>query len=355
LIDKRLRFIAIFGFEIILVFLSGFGIIFGLIGGILLNLNFAFILILLSFLVLLISSSFLNYDYISLKREMKVLYNCTVLYQKTPEYYLIPPRKHLSSINKNNKKSSTVTNDSIKPIPIHCYFKANYYDIQKSQLVSFQCQENALKSGFCSFHDEYYTYGREIELGIALNERINKMVDDGQEVFLIGYKIPFISLTGKKIKNQIYLHDSTIRIADFRDSVFTDKAIGYFVNTSFEEASFENVIFHNQALFNHSQFSRVRERRSFFFRWNSDYNLKNKYSGYANFRNVKFHGQVNFDSTEFSGIAFFDNAEFFNTAIFTRSKFQVDNDKDPLEEALFYGKFLTTGMSISDSKIPSDD
>jgi hypothetical protein len=50
----------------------------------------------------------------------------------------------------------------------------------------------------------------------------------------------------------------------FRDSIFTDKAIGYFVNVIFEEASFENVVFHGKILFNKSKFTRESERQGFF-------------------------------------------------------------------------------------------
>lgn len=130
--------------------------------------------------------------------------------------------------------------------------------------MNYQCKESALKTGLCAYHDDYYINGREIELGNVLNERINKLVDDGQEVFCIGYHIPFVSLAGKNIRKPIYFHDATIRIADFRESVFEDKATAYFVNTSFEEASFENATIHGPVLFNEAQVSRFGQRDGFF-------------------------------------------------------------------------------------------
>jgi hypothetical protein len=71
--------------------------------------------------------------------------------------------------------------------------------ISKSQkLVDFQCNENALQKGFCIFHEKEVSKDKENELDVTINEKINHLIDDGQEVFCIGYKIPHVSLAGKK-------------------------------------------------------------------------------------------------------------------------------------------------------------
>jgi uncharacterized protein YjbI with pentapeptide repeats len=206
-------------------------------------------------------------------------------------------------------------------------------------MQNHNCKEYALENGFCIFHQSGKVLNKDIEIFNQFNKKINNLIDEEKEVFCIGYNIPFISITGKTIKKPLYFHDAKINISDLRDSIFTDKAIGYFVNAVFEEASFENVIFHDKVLFNNSRFTRESERQGFFFKRDDNYDLKKHCSGYASFKNVIFYNQANFEGVEFSGIVFFDNAQFFSKAIFTESIFCVDYNKDALSQASFHGDF----------------
>ncbi|HYO06535.1 MAG TPA: pentapeptide repeat-containing protein, partial [Phototrophicaceae bacterium] len=277
------------------------------------------------------------------------------LYEMSPKYYQYPPKQYLSDIETHNYANNDSTNRSIvKAGKIKCYYNAKYYDTKKSQLVDFQCNEDALRKGFCIFHDDDASKGKENELDKTLNEKINKWIDDGQEVFCIGYNIPIVSLRGKKIFKPIYFHDAKIKIADFRKAIFTEEAMVYFVHTSFEEASFENAIFHSPVLFNNSTFSRNSDKQGFFHEWNEDYKLWSNYSGYADFRNAEFHGYADFNDTVFRGIAFFDYAKFFDDAIFTNSQFQTDKDKLTLDKASFYGKFYNKGIHMTNAFLPTD-
>lgn len=277
------------------------------------------------------------------------------LYKKPPKYYQYPPKQYLSNIEtrnyayNNNPDGNEDNMDKIK-----CYFNAKYYDIKKSCLVDFQCDRDALIKGFCIFHDDDTSKGKENKLDKTLNDKINKLIDDGQEVFCIGYDIPFVSLRGKKIYKQIYFHDSKIKIADFRGTFFTEEATVYFVKTSFEEASFENAIFHCPVLFSNSTFSRDIYKQGFFYEWDENYDLRNKFSGYADFRNAEFHGYADFNGAVFMGIAFFDDAKFFEDAIFTYSCFNVDKDKRTLDKASYYGKFYNKGIRMGNASIHRD-
>lgn len=288
-------------------------------------------------------------------RPIEVKRGNIFLYKKPPKYYQYPPKQYLSDVKTHNYANNETENGAVaKKGKIMCYFNAKYYDIQRPQLVDFQCSEDALKKGFCIFHEDD-AKGKENELDKTINEKINKLIDDGQEVFCIGYKIPFVSFRGKKIWKPIYFHDSVITIADFSDAFFTEEATAYFVHTSFEEASFDNAVFHGHVLFNMSTFSRESRKQGFFHEWSEDYNLGSNYSGYADFRNTEFHGYADFDNAVFRGIAFFDDAKFFDDAIFTNSRFDTDKDKLTLDKASYYGKFYNKGIRMTNAYIPRDD
>ena len=153
--------------------------------------------------------------------------------EKPPKYYHIPPKQYLSDIETHNYTHYDTANGSVgNTYKVKCYYNAKYYDTTRSRLVDFQCPEDALKKGFCILHEDDVSKSKENELDNTLNEKINKLIDVGQEIFWLGYNIPFVSFRGKKIYKPIYFHDAKIKIADFREAIFTEGALVYFVNTS---------------------------------------------------------------------------------------------------------------------------
>ena len=205
---------------------------------------------------------------------------------------------------------------------------------------------------FCIFHGGFKKI--DIDLDNTINEKINRLIDNKQEVFCIGYAIPFLSLRGKEISKPLHFHDATILIADFTDTVFaSEEAIAYFVNTSFEEASFENVQFHARAIFTNSTFRRESKDQGYLHTWREDYRLEYSYSGYANFNNAEFYDEANFYRAKFFSLVQFDNVKFFDVAEFAETEFHVEKRKLPFDNAQFHGKFYDERIWVSSEITPS--
>jgi hypothetical protein len=103
-----------------------------------------------------------------------------LLFKKPPKYYQYPPKQYLSDIETHNYAYNNNPDGNENNIDkIKCYFYAKYYDTKRSQLVDFQCDEDALIKGFCIFHEDDVSKGKENELDNTLNEKINKLIDEG--------------------------------------------------------------------------------------------------------------------------------------------------------------------------------
>ncbi len=103
-----------------------------------------------------------------------------LLYKKPPKYSQYPPKQYLYDIETHNYANNEIENNTVaKKGKIKCYFYTKYYDTKRSQLVDFQCDEDALIKGFCIFHEDD-AKDKENELDNTLNEKINKLIDEGQ-------------------------------------------------------------------------------------------------------------------------------------------------------------------------------
>jgi uncharacterized protein YjbI with pentapeptide repeats len=277
--------------------------------------------------------------------DTKISYNKIILFQEESEFNKIPPTGYFS-LKRNVDVNINSNNQNLNKI--RCFYKCKYYDLKKSQLVEFQCQEEATNTGYCIFHR-----GGLFEDDVTantINERINMLVENKQEVFCIGYNMPFISLSGKKIYKPLYFHDTKIKIADFRDVNFvSDEAILYLINSSFEGAYFENAEFHGQVLFVDACFKQKDDYFSNLNYYNSD--VIGKYRGYASFSNAKFYRKANFHGASFFGIARFDDAIFFDDADFEHSKFHIEKHKELWKYTSFHGRTFLRHMNIKDNRI----
>ena len=110
--------------------------------------------------------------------DTKIIYNKIILFQEESTFKKIPPTGYFSLKRKVNDNFSP-NNQNINKI--RCFYKCKYYDLKKSQLVEFQCEEDATNTGYCRFHkdglfDDDFTAN-------TINERINMLVENKQEVF----------------------------------------------------------------------------------------------------------------------------------------------------------------------------
>lgn len=297
-------------------------------------------------------------------RSNVTTYDNKCLYANPPIYYQYPPIEYLDKMGKNNSyhngtavatttaTATATSKGNIQKEPIRCYFNRKYYDLQMSKQVGFQCKESALENGFCSSHHKS-TYEINM-LDNTINDKINRLVEDGQEVFCIGYYIEFISIMGKRVYKPLHFHGATIRIADFRDAYFTEEATAYFVNTTFEEASFDGAKFHSKVLFNNSTVTRSKITPGYFHEWEDEQYLESRYSGYLSLRNAEFHDKANFQNSKIYGIVFFDGAKFFDDAVFDYCDFSTDEDKPVLKEASFYGNLSLDHAKRGDNTYPPE-
>lgn len=296
------------------------------------------------FTVPLFGGALISTLYNTFFRTRITTYDNKDLYAIPPEYKQYPPKEYLRNIkifNPSNKGTvpaantnhmATANDGMQKQEPVRCYFSRRYYDLQLSKIVDFHCNEVALKNGFCRFHGKSL-YEKD-PLDNTVNEKVNRLIDDMQEVFCIGYYVGFVSIRGKRVYKPLHFHGATIRIADFREAYFTEEATAFFVNTTFEEASFEGALFNSQVWFNNSTVTRNRITQGYFHEWEDEKYLKSHFSGYLSLKGAEFYDKANFQGLEIHGTRIFDGVQFFEGAEFYDSKFYTDDDDSNNKSAL---------------------
>ena len=137
--------------------------------------------------------SCLLFIYSLFKDSIEIERGNILLFKKPPKYYPYPLKQYLSDIETHNYTHYDTANGSVgNTYKVKCYYNAKYYDTTRSRLVDFQCPEDALKKGSCILHEDDVSKSKENELDNTLNEKINKLIDVGQEIFCLGYNIPFV-------------------------------------------------------------------------------------------------------------------------------------------------------------------
>lgn len=67
------------------------------------------------------------------------------------------------------------------------YISTQYYNLQSRKEIAFQCEENALVSGLCIFHDKQYQKRHKEEFATKLNQKIEKSISQKSPLRCIGY------------------------------------------------------------------------------------------------------------------------------------------------------------------------
>jgi len=204
----------------------------------------------------------------------------------------------------------------------------------------FECEEQALDSGYCKFHDpDYLEPNTENEIRDLIQKKIESAIESNSDALdCVGYILPTLNLENKKFTISVFF-----TYAKFKGDVIIDHSeflqFVDFSNCKFEkEASFSNVIFKDNVNFNSSDFL-----------------------GKSNFDSVKFVKRVDFVFGEFGNISFlsaefnesdFSGRTFNHYATFSFSEFNAKTDfsnADFKEDVNFFAsKFLTeTNFSYS--------
>lgn len=115
---------------------------------------------------------------------------------------------------------------------VKCSFATEYYNYEKMQFLTFQCEEESQDNGLCIFHDPgYLNYKADYQYrDTIVRDRLASILNDkndaNEPVYLIGCYLPTIEIKGFIFSNSVYFKESTFNgIADFSESKFLKRAV----------------------------------------------------------------------------------------------------------------------------------
>ncbi|MCC5997666.1 MAG: pentapeptide repeat-containing protein [Thermofilum sp.] len=170
-------------------------------------------------------------------------------------------------------------------MPEKCKYKQVYYDITSDEPKFYECEEDAVKDGYCVFHHPEYWKEHKEEVRKKFMEKVEDAINNKKPLICIGYNLPEVYLFRKTFEAPVY----------FTKTIFYEEA--RFGNAKFSGAIFSGATFSSSADF-----------------------IEATFSSWANFGKTKFSSIANFSEATFSSWADFIEAKFFG-AIFSGAKF----------------------------------
>ena len=159
-----------------------------------------------------------------------------------------------------------------------CAFHTWYYNYGTWFRTPYNCDEAALSSGYCLFHDQSYWKDHPTTLNERLIQKIEAAIASKAVLFCIGYNLPEIKISAK-FEELVYFH-----FAKFRDHAYFKGAI--FDVVSFEGARFERTAVFQDAIFSKADFKQAR--------FGEEANFQGAVFGEGDFSQSKFLGWANF-------------------------------------------------------------
>jgi uncharacterized protein YjbI with pentapeptide repeats len=225
---------------------------------------------------------------------------------------------------------------------VKCLFTTKYYDLQKQKEIAFQCEEYALASGLCIFHDERYQKRHREEFDTKLNQKIEKSISQGSPLCCIGYHFPELRIENRQFTLPVYFTKSKFHGkaafsniffegADFSECTFEDVTFilgkfldAYFVLTKFYgKSSFNTITFENLAWFGDAEFKDI------------DF-INVHFKKKAGFGSAKFRKGY-FAKTNFFGKADFNSVDFYDITFSKETAIHLIGD---FSESIFHGKTI---------------
>ena len=125
---------------------------------------------------------------------------------------------------------------------LKCKYKNKYFDYEKKATLEYTCNEEALSSGFCMYHDETFEKPEEKIKGIEV--LIKKALSKKKPLFCIGYYIPNIKIK-KTFSESVYFTKAKFQNCNFSGSKFNkvDFSGAKFQNIDFSESEFSEADF----------------------------------------------------------------------------------------------------------------
>jgi uncharacterized protein YjbI with pentapeptide repeats len=179
--------------------------------------------------------------------------------------------------------------------------------------LTFNCNFQALESGYCIFHDSLFYKNPENHEKIqkTIDSIIDASLDNDADIALIGYNLPQITIK-KKVKGRIFFDKSQFYGHAFIESTFMS------------DVSFKHCRFHTAVTFSLSEF---RGFIDFF---------KTIFSNFANFSHVRFNHPW-FKETEFLKDAYFGDVKFSRHVTFQNCK---------INNPYFRGAIFKDGLTL---------
>jgi uncharacterized protein YjbI with pentapeptide repeats len=190
-----------------------------------------------------------------------------------------------------------------------CQFTTIYHDFVNEEDSHFKCEEEALHTDFCVFHDKNYFLDKTC-LGEhnkqraiqRLKDKINYIICHNEALFCINYHLPSIEIREKFTNAVYFLGCKFLGVADFFNTNFQERA-DFTFSTFQGTADFRRTTFYGRADFNSTSFKeKASFNRSNFY--NEAYLTSANFHNGADFNNVRFHGEVLFNSISFKSADF---------------------------------------------------
>src|SRR5690348_3757280 len=196
---------------------------------------------------------------------------------------------------------------------VKCKYK-NQYNITKKHITKiFQCDNDALESGLCKFHDiTYLTETTQDDLDSCLIEKLKDSIKTKKELVCVGYHIANMSVIEK-----------------FSESVYFDKVVFH------GEVHLDNSEFEKDIQFSKCVFEKDVSFTGSVFLDEVDFSGSTFHGSQVAFQLLQFSNKVNFSKSEFPNVFFtttkfryvdFSNSIFNGSADFWRSEFNDGAD-----------------------------
>ncbi len=295
-----------------------------------------------------------------------------------------------------------------------CRYVSEYFDLDTRELVTFNCDMEAVEDGLCIFHHPNYWSRHPDVVRKTFYDKIREALNKGDKLLCIGYHLPDIEFPGKEVNVAIYFNYAhfhgkasflyvkfyeNVSFIGVRFSGKTEFLADFSKHAAFSEAVFqENVDFSGATFSGETTFSRAKFMKNVNFSgstflktvdftrtifsedtdltgttfsgdaifmnsiFNGNLNSSDaKFKGCVTFSNVMFLKDVDFSNTVFSrtvefskglfsATAIFSNTEFLEKAVFSNSTFRLKAD---FSEARFLGNAdFSNAMFLGEAKFP---
>ena len=215
-----------------------------------------------------------------------------------------------------------------------CSEQGQYYDSVQRTEKPFRCNEDALESGHCMFHEEgYLNETTSVEIRQRFMEKIEESIELSQPFVCVGYILPEINLGNKIFDIPVY----------FNSTIFTNftgfSKVQFNSDVVFEKVTFQNIVsFVGTEFCTFVKFSEcIFERESHFLSgiYNKSIFEFNKFQdclfSLSIFNKIDFIGNVfegisEFPFCKFNGDAMFKKNSFYDVSNFSQSNYSKENN-----------------------------